>query len=163
MRHLPAAFVTAILLLGPLLGLGEAQAAPAPDRSKLSFDENLIINTICGAVRTQGGQSAYDGCVAQQIAGLQAHPSPDRSGLTPERNHAVEVACDYVRRVGIGDYNACLDKMVSGAQKAAGKSDEPADASLAQVFAATGPDAAKPEITAPKKDSPRRPARRPGR
>src|ERR1700739_3051250 len=88
-----------------LLALGEARAAaPSLDRSHLSVDENVIINTICGAARTQGA-SAYDTCTEQQLKARQDHPSPDRTAISFAQNKAVEDSCDYVRRVGIGDYN----------------------------------------------------------
>src|SRR5262249_8001588 len=120
------------------------------DRSQLSLDENVLINQICGAVRSQGGQGAYDSCVAQQLAGLAAHPSPDRSGLTFEQNHALERSCDYVKHVAIGDYNACLAK-TSAAQKAAAKPEDMRE-SLAQVFAPTGPEGVAADKAAAEKE-----------
>src|SRR5215831_470141 len=90
-------------------GLAQAQAAPTLDRSTLSIDENVMINTICGAARSQGG-GAYDSCVGQQLAALAAHPSPDRSGLSATQNKAVEISCDQFRRVGIGEFNECLSR-----------------------------------------------------
>jgi S1-C subfamily serine protease len=136
MRHL-LALVTATLLCGPAYA-----AAPPLDRSALSFDENLIINTICGAARSQGA-SAYQACVGQQLAALQAHPSPDRSGLSAAQNKAVESTCDYVRRVSIGDYNECLRKTLSASRQTAEKSDDALEPNLAQVFAAGSADKPK--------------------
>jgi S1-C subfamily serine protease len=119
-----------------LAALGQAQAAPSLDRSALSIDENVIINTICGAVRSQGA-GAYDACIGQQLAALQAHPSPDRTGLTAAQNKALEVSCDYVRRVGIGDYNQCLSKAIEKTPTTAEKTDDDLAPHLAEVFAPT--------------------------
>jgi hypothetical protein len=106
MQHLFAAIVGATVLCGT------AFAAPSLDRSSLSVDENVMINTICGAARAQGA-SAYDTCVAQQLQALKTHPSPDRSALSAARSKAIASACDYVRRVGIGEYNSCLTKVMA--------------------------------------------------
>src|SRR5215471_1908747 len=92
-----------------------AHAAPTPlDRSTLSFEENVAINTICGAARKDGA-SAYDGCVQRQLASLQANPSPDRSTLSARRNAVIEKACDHLRRIDIGEFNACLTKAMAEA------------------------------------------------
>jgi hypothetical protein len=131
MKHVSAAALTVLLTLG-----AAQAAAQALDRSTLSVDENVVINTICGAARGQGA-SAYDACVGQQLKALQAHPSPDRTGLSFAQNKAVEDGCDYVRRVGIGDYNDCLRKTLGGLQKTATKSDEDdLEPRITEVFAA---------------------------
>jgi hypothetical protein len=124
-------------IVGASLFCGTAFAAPSLDRSSLSVDENVMINTICGAARTQGA-SAYDSCVGQQLEALKAHPSPDRSALSAARSKAIASTCDYVRRVGIGDYNECLRKAMASGQPVAEKSDDDLEPHIAQVFAPTG-------------------------
>jgi S1-C subfamily serine protease len=142
----------AVVALGLLLAAPVA-AAPTPlDRSTLSLDENVAINTICGAVRKDGA-SAYDACVQRQLASLQAHPSPDRSGLPARRNAAIEKACDHLRRVDIGEFNACLTKAMAEAPapSTASAEEEELTPHIAKIFtAAEGKaEAAKPTETAP--------------
>lgn len=101
------------VILSACLLLGQAQAADAPpDRSTLSYDENVIINTVCFAAG-QSGRSAYDTCVRGQIAALKAHPSPDRTSLSPARNEQIQHDCAYQRRVDIGEYNECLQSAMA--------------------------------------------------
>jgi hypothetical protein len=83
----------------------------APDRSVLSYDENVVINTACGTISKQNN-AAFQSCVLQQLDALRTHPTPDRSGLSPERARVVETYCGYLRRQGIGPYNDCVAKMI---------------------------------------------------
>jgi S1-C subfamily serine protease len=96
-----------------LLLCGTAWAAPPPDRSALSYEENVVINTACAAAVPKGA-SAFNACVAKQLAALKEHPSPDRSGLSPSRNRAVEGVCHYLLRDGVGPYNDCIAKAMAG-------------------------------------------------
>lgn len=96
-----------VLIASLLISAPTLAVAALPDRSALSYEENVTINTACaGALKR--GDSAFADCVKRQTAELEAHPSPDRSGLTPERNQAIENKCKYLRRTSIGDYNECL-------------------------------------------------------
>ena len=83
----------------------------APDRSALSYDENVVINTACSAVAKQNN-AAFQSCVLQQMEALRTHPSPDRSGLSAERTRVIESYCGYLRRKDIGQYNDCVTKMI---------------------------------------------------
>ena len=129
MRHL-------LVAAAIVAGLAQAQAAPTLDRSTLSIDENVMINTICGAARSQGG-GAYDSCVGQPLAALAAHPSPDRSGLSATQNKAVGMSCDQFRRVGIGEFNECLSRAMAKTSKVSDKPDDDLEPHITQVFATT--------------------------
>jgi len=118
-----------------------AGAAEPPDRSGLSYDENVTINMTCFSASQQGG-GAYDSCVRTQLAALQAHPSPDRTGLGPVRNQQVERDCLYQRRVGIGEYNECLKRMMAGSPPRAKTEPNPFAPNISKVFAG-GPDRPK--------------------
>ena len=83
----------------------------APDRTALSYDENVVINTACGAIAKQNN-ATFQSCVLQQMEALRSHPSPDRSGLSAERTRVIETYCGYLRRKDIGQYNDCVTKMI---------------------------------------------------
>jgi len=124
-----------------LLLLGHASAAdPLPDRSGLSYDENVTINMVCFGAGQQGN-TAYEGCVRTQLGALQAHPSPDRSGLSALRNQQVERDCSYQRRVSIGDYNDCLKKAIErpAPKSVAAAADTDIHPDTSKIFA-QGPD-----------------------
>src|SRR5690348_17267791 len=109
-----------ILAIAVLLALcGAARAADGLDRSKLSEDENAIINDVCSSALKQGVGS-FNTCVAQQAAALHDHPTPDRSGLSPSRSRAIARACSYRLHDGIASYNDCLRKAIAE-QKPSGK------------------------------------------
>jgi len=131
-----------------------AWAEDEPDRSKLSFEENVIINTAC-SMALRHGDASYHSCVSQQIAALQEHPTPDRSSLTPSKARAVERKCSYYRNVGIAEYNDCLKGAIAGptAERDKGVGDDLAP-NFAKLFA-DGDDAnAKPKATAPVENLP---------
>ena len=94
------------------LALGSGAAWAAPDRSALSYEENVIINTACGTVAKQNN-AAFQSCVLQQIAALRDHPSPDLSGVSAVRASAIDVYCGHFRRKGIAPYNDCVTKMLA--------------------------------------------------
>jgi len=101
-----------ILAIAVLLALcGTARAADL-DRSKLSYDENAIINDVCSPSLKQGVGS-FNTCVGQQVSALHDHPTPDRSGLSPSRSRAIERACAYLIHEGIAPYNDCLRKAMA--------------------------------------------------
>lgn len=127
----------AVLVTAPLLLQGAA-AAEAPDRSGLSYDENVIVNTACFAAAQQGGH-AYDDCVRAQLAALQVHPSPDRSGLSAALNKKIEQVCGYQRRIGIAEYNECVRKAIAAPPVTADTAEAQIGPDLAKVFA-SGPD-----------------------
>lgn len=114
--------VASLLISAPTLAV-----AALPDRSTLSYEENVTINTACaGALKR--GDSAFTDCVNRQLAELAAHPSPDRSGLTAEQNQAIEKKCNYFRRSSIGDYNNCLKQaMDAPAEPAQAAEETPGD------------------------------------
>ena len=101
-----------ILAIAVLLALCGAARAADLDRSKLSYDENAIINDVCAPALKQGVGS-FNSCVAQQVAALHDHPTPDRSGLPPSRSRAIERACSYLLHEGIAPYNDCLRKAMA--------------------------------------------------
>jgi S1-C subfamily serine protease len=103
----------ALVFVASLMICGSAVAAPGPDRSKLSYDENVLINTACASVRGRG-DGAYNACIEKQVAALQAHPSPDRSALTPAQNQSIEERCKYLRRSGVAAYNDCVAQAIAG-------------------------------------------------
>ena len=111
----------ALVFLASLMICGSAMAAPGPDRSNLSYDENVLINTACASMRTRGDGAYYD-CVNKQVAALKAHPSPDRSGLTLAQNRAIEERCKYLRRNGVAAYNDCVTAAMAGPATAVSES-----------------------------------------
>ena len=113
-----------ILGVFALFALSSAACA-APDRSVLSYDENVVINTACGSI-AKNNNATFQSCVLQQMEALRTHPTPDRSGLSAERARVVETYCGYLRRQGIGLYNDCVTKMIS--TPAAPTATEPAEA-----------------------------------
>jgi S1-C subfamily serine protease len=139
-----------------MMGSAGALAAPV-DRSSLSLEENVIINTVCGPKRAESG-GAYDSCVAQEVEALKAHPSPDRSALSATRNRAIEERCSYLRRQGIGEYNDCLAKAIAAPAKDTDVADAEDDLTpnFAKTFAKSAegkgpdkdPDEAKPVAAA---------------
>ncbi|MGH7126280.1 MAG: hypothetical protein ACREFI_18030, partial [Stellaceae bacterium] len=105
---------SASVLVASLMICGSAfAAAPGPDRSNLSYEENVLINTACASVRARG-DGPYYGCVTKQVAALQAHPAPDRSGLTPAQNKAIEERCQYLKRSGVAQYYDCVTQAMAG-------------------------------------------------
>jgi hypothetical protein len=99
-----------MLAIAFLLALSApAWAGDQTDRSRLSYDENAVINMACSKSSAQGG-GAFNSCVAQQMVALRDHPTPDRSHVTPARNRAINEVCGYLRRQGIGPYNDCVAK-----------------------------------------------------
>jgi S1-C subfamily serine protease len=102
-----------MLAIAALLTLCDAAwAADGVDRSKLSYEENAIINDVCATALKQGVGS-FNSCVAKQIESLHDHPTPDRSGLSPSRNRAIARACSYLTSEGIAPYNDCLRKAMA--------------------------------------------------
>jgi S1-C subfamily serine protease len=105
---------SALVLLASFLVCGSAMAASTgPDRSTLSYEENVLINTACAGARAKGDSAYYD-CVNKQVTALQAHPSPDRSGLTQAQNQAIEDRCRYLRRTGVAPYYDCVAQALAG-------------------------------------------------
>ncbi|HUH85873.1 MAG TPA: S1C family serine protease [Stellaceae bacterium] len=90
-------------------------ATEAPDRSVLSYDENVVINTACAKAQKLGDEY-YRSCVAQQMAALKDHPTPDRANLTPEKARAITSRCNHFRHVGLGEYNDCVKQVIDGKQ-----------------------------------------------
>jgi S1-C subfamily serine protease len=101
-----------ILAIAVLLAMCGAAWAADVDRSKLSYDENAIINNVCSAALKQGVGS-FNSCVTKQIDALRDHPTPDRSGLPPSRNRAITRTCAYLVREGVAPYNDCLRKAMA--------------------------------------------------
>jgi S1-C subfamily serine protease len=97
--------------------------ALAPDRSALSIAENDTINVACYAM-IKDGNSAFQSCVARQMAALKQHPTPDLSSLPPSRLRMLAENCNYLRRAGIAEYNDCLKDALA---KPVEKSDKPPD------------------------------------
>ena len=110
----------ASIILASLMICGSAFAAPpGPDRSNLSYEENVLINTACASVRVRG-DAAYYACVTKQVAAMQTHHSPDRSGLTLEQNKVIDLRCHYLRRVDVGQYYDCLSQAMARPQELTG-------------------------------------------
>jgi len=108
------------ILLAYLMICGSAFAAPpGPDRSNLSYEENVLINTACAKMRPRG-DAAYYGCVTKQVAELQAHPAPDRSNLTSEQRKAVDQRCQHLRRIDVGQYYDCVSQSMARPQELTG-------------------------------------------
>jgi hypothetical protein len=130
--------------------MGSASAlAAAVDRSSLSLDENVTINTVCGPKRAES-VGAYDSCVAHEVEALKTHPSPDRSALSASRNRAADERCGYLKRQGIAEYNDCLAKAVAGPAKDTEMADAEDDLkpNLAKVFG---------EVSTEKSETPEKP------
>lgn len=127
--------------------LHAAAASDAPDRSALSYDENVIINTVCFAA-SQQGTSAYDRCVRDQLSALQAHPSPDRTSISTALNRAIERQCAYQRRISIADYNECVKKVLATPAASADAAESQLGPDIIKVFA-SGPDHPKQSEATP--------------
>jgi hypothetical protein len=124
-------------ILGVFAAIAVSSAAwAAPDRSALSYDENVIINTVCGQIAKQNN-SAFQSCVQQQLEALRTHPTPDRSALSPQRTRVVETYCGYLRRQGIGLYNDCVTKMIGTPAAGSEPAAAPAEAATSSVPSAT--------------------------
>jgi S1-C subfamily serine protease len=89
--------------------LGAPALAALPDRSALSFEDNVTINTACFTAHAKG-ESAFAACVKTQLGAVAAHPAPDRTALAGSRVQTIEANCAYLRRVGLAEYNDCLSK-----------------------------------------------------
>jgi S1-C subfamily serine protease len=118
--------------------LQAAAASAAIERSTLSYDENVIINTVCFAA-SQEGASAYDRCVRGQLDALEAHPTPDRSSISTAFNRAIERQCTYQRRTSIADYNECIKKALATPAASADETENQLAPDIIKVFA-SGPD-----------------------
>ncbi|MGH7088964.1 MAG: S1C family serine protease [Stellaceae bacterium] len=110
-----------VLALALVLVASPALAA-APDRSGLSYEDNVTINAACYAASMKG-EDAFQACVAQQMAALAHHPSPDRTGLSAVEAREVAEDCIDLRRQGVAQYNDCLTKAVAAAAPAAADGD----------------------------------------
>jgi len=127
--------------------IAASATAAEPDRSSLSYEDNVTINTACYLAHAKGG-SLYDSCVATQLAQLKDHPAPDRTQLTEAQNREIARDCDYLRRVGIGRYNDCLSKQVASAPVAPEPDDKDQIASAAGLAKAMSEPEAKVEEAA---------------
>lgn len=111
---------SASIFLASLMICASAFAAPpGPDRSNLSYEENVLINTACAKMRPRG-DAAYYGCVTKQVAELQSHPAPDRSGMTLEQNKTIDQRCQYLRRVDVAQYYECISQAMARPQELTG-------------------------------------------
>lgn len=97
-----------------------------PDRSVLSYDENVVINIACAKAQKLG-DDYYRSCVAQQIAALKDHPTPDRADVTPEKARTIVARCDRFRHIGLGEYNDCVKGVIDGKQADAEKKTDKAN------------------------------------
>jgi S1-C subfamily serine protease len=126
-----------------------AAAWAAPDRSSLSFEENVTINSVCLSAAKRGN-GAFQSCIAEQMAQLHDHPTPDLSALSPSRVRAIEIECGYLRRQSIGTYNDCAARVIAAPQKSAQIApDDELASSFANVFTETATDTTveKPQAT----------------
>src|SRR5215469_883702 len=143
LRPVPV-FVASLMICGSAIA-----ASPGPDRSSLSYEENVLINTACASTRAKG-DAAYYSCVSKQVAALQAHPAPDRSSLTPAQNKAIEERCQYLRRTGVAQYYDCVSQVMAAPTVAAeeGSTGE-IGPNYTEVFTrgAVGDAAQKPQVT----------------
>ena len=103
---------TCIGALGAALFIIVPALGAEPDRSTLSYDDNVTINTACYAARIRG-DGDFAQCVGDQVAALKVHPSPDRTQLSEGRNRAITRDCEYLRRIGVAEYNDCLAKAMA--------------------------------------------------
>ncbi len=94
-------------------GLSLAHAGE-PDRSALSYEDNVTINTACFDAHKQG-DGAFDQCVEAQLAALKKHPAPNRAMLDARRARAIQEDCVGLRRDGVAPYNDCLTREVAAA------------------------------------------------
>lgn len=145
-RTVALAFATALLAVPAL--------ANEPDRSTLSYENNVTINTACFTTLPHG-QAQFDNCVAAQLAALKTHPAPDLAALGPTRDRAIRDDCAWRRRDGVVDYNSCLTHDMAETPP----SDETADTDVAARDAtlAEADAAPQPALKDPA-DMPRRPA-----
>jgi hypothetical protein len=74
-----------MLAIFALLALARTAVAPPPDRSALSYEENVIIITACGNAAKQSN-AAFQSCVSKQMGSLQDHLTPDLSALPGDRH-----------------------------------------------------------------------------
>ncbi len=118
------------LVLCSAAAWGETEAPT--DRSALSYDENVVINTVCAKAQKQGDDS-YRFCVAQQLAALKDHPTPDRADLTPAKARVIEAKCGRFRHIGLGEYNNCVKQVIDGKEPDTQKASS--DDELAPSFA----------------------------
>jgi S1-C subfamily serine protease len=138
--------------------------AGEPDRSSLSYEDNVTINAACFAAHVKG-DDAFDACVTSQMAQLKQHPAPDRTQLSDAQAREIERDCNYLRRVGIGAYNDCLTKEATDApatadDAAADKDQIASSAGLAKAMTepnAQVEDAAVVQLPLPPKVLPHRP------
>jgi len=137
--------LAALAAATPLFLSQPAAAADLPDRSALSYEENVIINTVCFSASRQGA-SAYERCVSAQLAALHAHPSPDRTTVSASFNRQIESQCSYLRHVGIAEYNDCIKKALATPAAATDTSENQIGPDIVKVFAA-GPDRPKESAT----------------
>jgi Trypsin-like peptidase domain len=107
MKTMHLAALAALTLAGPAL-------ASEPDRSALSYEDNVTINTACFDAHKQG-EDAFTRCLVDQVAALKRHPAPDRSMLDAKTARRVQEDCVGVRRDGVAPYNDCLTREVTAA------------------------------------------------
>jgi S1-C subfamily serine protease len=132
-----------------VLALAAPALAAVPERSTLSYEDNVTINTACFDTRANG-EVAFQDCIRDQLALVAAHPAPDRTHLSESRARQVESDCAYLRRVSIADYNDCL----AGGVAAVPQPEDSADAdtpasSVSLAKALTEADPAPPPPASP--------------
>jgi S1-C subfamily serine protease len=137
-----------LAIIGVFAFSGTAWAL-APERSALSLEENDTINIACFAM-IKDGNSAFQSCVARQMAALKQHPTPDLSSLPPSRVRRVAENCNFLRRAGIAEYNDCLkDALAKPEDTAADKPPDPDDVFAFDYRKVFGDMSSKPGKTLP--------------
>jgi S1-C subfamily serine protease len=137
----------------PLALAAACLALPAfagePDRSSISFEDNVTINTACHAAIAQGGDQ-FQACVTQQVTALKDHPAPDRTGIGEGRTLEIASECAYLRLRGVAPYNDCLSTTLADTPPPASDDEKDSMVSVTSLAKAlTDSDAAPPAAPAP--------------
>ena len=103
-----------------------SQRAPfSQEQTTVSADERSAIERTCDSARQYSGPSAYQACLAREMASLKsAGGRPDMSLATDSERSSIERACDSARQYsGPGAYYNCLNRELSSLSASRGRPD----------------------------------------
>ncbi|TFI47084.1 hypothetical protein E4O93_14615 [Diaphorobacter sp. DS2] len=95
------------------------------ERATVTDAEQAAIERACDSARRYSGPSAYQACLAREMASLKSSGGrPDLSRVTGSERNSIERACDSARQYsGPGAYYNCLNRELSSLNSSRGRPD----------------------------------------
>ena len=95
------------------LGAQDTQVSPR-GLSRLSSDEQAMVESACRKERTFRGQAGYSNCVSQQLASLDWISKPSLAGVSSDDRAMIESACQTQRTFqGPAAYYSCVNQQLA--------------------------------------------------